>query len=478
MEKEYIKDLKCNYLVLKGKSSEKSYKNKMLEQYTIPGLVRTEIRCIDNLELFYYDITDLKTIHSIWQENTLHFEEVKNLLERIFEIIDNSMEYFLEQGDFILNTEYMYVKGKLEKLQLCYFPGFGENIVSQLAAFFEYIMNKADYKEEPLVLLIYALYKESREKNTTLYKLKDILKTYNHQQIKVKKIVPSQVIESTENKLPIPQNEKTFQQNTGVKKEETDRSGEYEKQEEVSFYELQTYILGGAAVAVGIGALLILYKGGILSNEMGEPDFIKLLAGAAVMVCLVGYVITKLFDPKYKSTKMVTKVMYDDSKMERTDKNLPEEEYISFATDDAGILISPGGRSQEKENNDRQEEYATEILSIEDKTEILYQENTDPFYYLVTKKKENTIEIPINSFPFYIGKDKNSNQLVLKENSVSRLHAVLTVKEREILLTDLGSTNGTYVNGQKIEKNMPISISNSDELAFSREIYLLKEKEF
>ncbi|BCJ97014.1 DUF6382 domain-containing protein [Anaerocolumna chitinilytica] len=474
MEKEYIKDLKCNYLVLKGKNSEKSYKNKMLEQYTIPGLVRTEIRCIDNLELFYYDITDLKTIHSIWQENTLHFEEVKTLLERIFEIIDNSMEYFLEQDDFILNTEYMYVKGKLEKLQLCYFPGFGENIVSQLAAFFEYIMNKADYKEEPLVLLIYALYKESREKNTTLYKLKEILKTYNHQQIKVKKIVPSQVIGSTENKIPISKNEKTFQQDTGVKKEETDRSGEYEKQEEISFYELQTYILGGAAVAVGIGALLILYKGGILSNEMGEPDFIKLLAGSAVMVSLVGYVITKLFDPKYKSTKMVTKVMYEDSKERLTDKNLSEqgkspEEQI-YATVKGTIL-----KDNELTNPD--EECVTQILDEEEKTEILYRQ-PEPTYCLVAKDKENLIDIPIDCFPFYIGKDKNRNGLVLKENSVSRLHAVFTIRDGEVFLTDLGSTNGTHVNGQKLLKNQPVPINNSDELAFSRVFYLFKMKEF
>lgn len=477
MEKEYIKDLKFNYLVLKGKSSEKSYTNKMLEQYTIPGLLRTEIRSIDNLELFYYNITDLKTVHSLWQDNTFHFGEVKALLEKLFEIVDNSMEYFLEQDDFILNAEYLFIKGKLESLQLCYFPGYGENIVNQLAAFFEYIMNKADYKEEPLVLLIYALYKESREKNTTLYKLKDILKTHDNQQIKIKKIVPPQEIRTTENEIPISKKEIPLKQDTAARKEE-DRSGEYEKQEEISFYELQTYILGGAAVAVGIGALLILYKSGILSNEMGEPDFIKLLGGAAVIVCLTGYVIIKLFDPKMKSTRMVTKVMYEDNKEKLTDKNLPEEEYMSFNTNTCSMLKSTERIRLEKENTNGLKEYDTEILSGEEKTEILYQQSAEPFYYLVAKKKENIVEIPIDSFPFYIGKEEKCNQLVLKENSVSRLHAVLTIKEGEILLTDLGSTNGTHVNGQKIEKNMPIQITNSDELAFSREIYLLKVKGF
>lgn len=470
MEKEYIKDLKFNYLVLKGKSSEKSYKNKMLEQYTIPGLLRTEIRSIDNLELFYYNITDLKTIHSLWQDNTLHFGEVKALLEKLFEIVDNSMEYFLEQDDFILNAEYLFIKGKLESLQLCYFPGYSENIVNQLATFFEYIMNKVDYKEEPLVLLIYALYKESREKNTTLYKLKDILKTHDNQQIKIKKIVPPQEIRTTENEIPISKKEIPVKQDTAAKKEE-DRSGEYEKQEEISFYELQTYILGGAAVAVGIGALLILYKSGILSNEMGEPDFIKLLAGAAVIVCLTGYVIIKLFDPKMKSTRMVTKVMYEDKKDEQKEEEIPGEVYASSMA----VTNEPW---KVKETLNLEEEYVTQILVEEEKTEILYQQNAEPSYCLVAKDKENLIDIPIDSFPFYIGKDKNRNQLVLKESSVSRLHAVLTIREEEVFLTDLGSTNGTHVNGQRLSKNQPIPINNSDELAFSREIYLFKMKVF
>lgn len=470
MEKEYIKDLKFNYLVLKGKSSEKSYKNKMLEQYTIPGLLRTEIRSIDNLELFYYNITDLKTVHSLWQDNTFHFGEVKALLEKLFEIVDNSMEYFLEQDDFILNAEYLFIKGKLESLQLCYFPGYGENIVNQLAAFFEYIMNKADYKEEPLVLLIYALYKESREKNTTLYKLKDILKTHDNQQIKIKKIVPPQEIRTTENEIPISKKEIPLKQDTAARKEE-DRSGEYEKQEEISFYELQNYILGGAAVAVGIGALLILYKSGILSNEMGEPDFIKLLGGAAVIVCLTGYVIIKLFDPKMKSTRMVTKVMYEDKKDERKEEEIPGGVYASSMA----VTNEPW---KVKETPNLEEEYVTQILVEEEKTEILYQQNSEPSYCLVAKDKENLVDIPIDSFPFYIGKDKNRNQLVLKESSVSRLHAVLTIREEEVFLTDLGSTNGTHVNGQRLSKNQPITINNSDELAFSREIYLFKMKEF
>src|SRR5260370_25666559 len=50
-----------------------------------------------------------------------------------------------------------------------------------------------------------------------------------------------------------------------------------------------------------------------------------------------------------------------------------------------------------------------------------------------------------------------SNDLVLNHPSVSRHHARLTVLPGDtVLLIDLGSLNGTYVNGQQIQEH-PIS---------------------
>lgn len=557
LEKEYVKDRKSNYLVLKGRGDERSYKNKMLSQYTIPGLLRTEIRSIDNIELFYYDVTDLKTVETAYKDKVFHFSEVKSLLREIFQIVDSSMEYFLEQDDFLLQPEYLFLRKGPEDLQLCYFPGYDENIVNQLAVLFEFIMNKAEYKEEPLVLLIYALYKESRERSTTLQKLKDILKEYDHQEIKVKKVLPTLEVENLENDTAVKrETDKVVDKKPGgfIKeagarlKKNDDRTetavnlaGEYEKQEEVSYYEVQTYIIGGAAAAVGIGVLFILYKNGILSNGMGEPDAVKVAAGIAVIVCLVGYVFSRLFDPKMKSTKMVTTLMYEEDKPAsnkvdiRGNKTALRENEMDVRGNKTALreneMDNRGNRTAlreskmdnrgnrmalrenemdnrenrtalrenkmvYRENKDRElksgnpvstvkedavyeiDEFATQILEEEGKTEILFAVPVGVPYFLIAKDTENPWDIPIKDFPFYIGKDKSRNQLVLKEGSVSRLHAVLTIRGQEVFLTDLDSTNGTYVNGQKVEKNQPVPINNSDELAFSREVYLFKVKEF
>src|SRR5687768_1782650 len=42
--------------------------------------------------------------------------------------------------------------------------------------------------------------------------------------------------------------------------------------------------------------------------------------------------------------------------------------------------------------------------------------------------------------------------MVLVEDMVSRKHAKITVDQGKILIEDLGSTNGTFVNGEKVKQ--------------------------
>ncbi len=58
--------------------------------------------------------------------------------------------------------------------------------------------------------------------------------------------------------------------------------------------------------------------------------------------------------------------------------------------------------------------------------------------------------IPLGALPLSIGRIE-SNGLVLPTQEVSRRHCVARVVDGEVRLADLGSTNGTFVNGSRIE---------------------------
>lgn len=54
------------------------------------------------------------------------------------------------------------------------------------------------------------------------------------------------------------------------------------------------------------------------------------------------------------------------------------------------------------------------------------------------------------------------------ENGVSRLHATVKVAEGNIMISDLGSANGTRVNGQRIPAHTPQQLENGDILTLGK----------
>ena len=68
---------------------------------------------------------------------------------------------------------------------------------------------------------------------------------------------------------------------------------------------------------------------------------------------------------------------------------------------------------------------------------------------------------PINS----IGRNVN-NTIYVEDDFVSATHAMLTFRGRSWFVEDQGSTNGTYVNGHRIDR--PVALSFGDELGIGR----------
>jgi hypothetical protein len=63
--------------------------------------------------------------------------------------------------------------------------------------------------------------------------------------------------------------------------------------------------------------------------------------------------------------------------------------------------------------------------------------------------------------------------MVLVEDMVSRKHAVITTQGGQILIQDLGSTNGTFVNGEKIDRTRKTRLNAGDRILIGTSIIKL-----
>lgn len=75
---------------------------------------------------------------------------------------------------------------------------------------------------------------------------------------------------------------------------------------------------------------------------------------------------------------------------------------------------------------------------------------------------------PVLSFPFRIGRNDTAD-LHVDSNQVSREHAVITRHGKKFHVQDLGSTNGTFINGERIEEAV---LADGDVLSFAEVEFL------
>jgi pSer/pThr/pTyr-binding forkhead associated (FHA) protein len=68
---------------------------------------------------------------------------------------------------------------------------------------------------------------------------------------------------------------------------------------------------------------------------------------------------------------------------------------------------------------------------------------------------EQTRRIPVTQAEFLIGRGTDCD-LRLPVSSISRHHCIIRLGNEEVTLVDLGSSNGTYLNGQRIRSQADV----------------------
>ncbi|MGK7872053.1 MAG: FHA domain-containing protein [Xenococcaceae cyanobacterium] len=87
-------------------------------------------------------------------------------------------------------------------------------------------------------------------------------------------------------------------------------------------------------------------------------------------------------------------------------------------------------------------------------------------YLLLHTQKGNCCILLVGRICWTIGRSKDNN-LVIREPLISRHHAILQYTEnREFYLIDLGSRNGTFVNGRRV--SIPVTLCDTDRVTFGQ----------
>lgn len=94
-------------------------------------------------------------------------------------------------------------------------------------------------------------------------------------------------------------------------------------------------------------------------------------------------------------------------------------------------------------------------------------------YQLVMRSGPNAGKIyPLEQAELTIGRD-TTNAIAINDAEVSRRHAKLTLRGTEYVIEDLGSTNGTFISGQRLSG--PYTLRPGDLISLGENIVLMFE---
>lgn len=86
------------------------------------------------------------------------------------------------------------------------------------------------------------------------------------------------------------------------------------------------------------------------------------------------------------------------------------------------------------------------------------------FFYDIQKKRRT---LPIRKEVYKIGRERSFVDYCLDRPTVSRVHAQVTYHDDNFYITDLDSTNHTYINGNMILTKKEFIIKNGNIIRFA-----------
>ena len=123
MIREYRRDLQHSYLVMHTEemNMEDNYVMRMITENTISGLLSCSCKRIDDIILYYYDVTSQISLKERLNHKKIHGKEMLLLLNCLVTVLNNIDEYLLPGDGICLDMDCIFVDAQMEIVKFCYF---------------------------------------------------------------------------------------------------------------------------------------------------------------------------------------------------------------------------------------------------------------------------------------------------------------------------------------------------------------------
>ena len=504
---------------------EDDYEVKMLMFNMPEHFLAITMNEIDGRNCIYYDISSKQQLSKLFEYGKVTMEEVKTMFNNISEMVRVVDEYMLDLDRVILKPQHIYVSLANKKYSFMYSPIAGNSdFYDNMRSLFEYILERFDHSVEKSSLVrFYEIYQRilvrdytprnlmsffEKDDNTQIdieddnnkhvgKTYHDAVQTCNREINRMKSeseavgygkddTVKDSIVKDYNRKNGIVrernQKERTTKDITCKTDENSLNNGKIIKDVLPETAEdNKSNKSGKKAVFVmkAVGAVILLNA--FLSMFLKTYAVVKLNTAASV-ICIIACIL--IFYVSGKVADIIGEIASEDKVTEdelipyrmhnNTDKSYerkPEAEH-EYMEDAEKTSYSSMVTARVMKDEEEQEIKVSHTMLLSDYLKMLKDnkltlsllDNKDNRLYMKNEEAyEQTLEnIEPVKYPCTIGSLEGSADIFIDSPVISKMHACLLKEDDKFYIEDMNSTNGTYINDERIAMHSKTRIADGD----------------
>lgn len=423
----------------------------MISQNKIAGIVKLEVKQLDSNVKLCYHVNGLISLTNYLKRQTISKFEFTEILDNILSILFGCKNYLLNDNSFILEEDFIYINPKSKQISLIYWPLEIEcNVTQEFRSFVvNLLINTAtiDTNDNYVQLVLNQI--KADQCGLAEFREQLITITGNGQQA----LWPAE--ESS-----VPAGEEVPGPATEKGKEEDRRNSVKLPDGEWSKLKIRKTVLIISAIlsviCAGVSILPVEFQ--VLTTRLDRATAIVFGLSLASLLALISILaLTK------KNKAVRTVVVNTASEMSARAANCPLPKNSL-----SPVVIE--GKGPEEAIIFTDEKVSTETALLDDQTmeTALLSDCCLPHLKSVIGEES----IVIDKAKFTVGRQEEISDHVINNKNIGRLHAQISCLNNNYYITDMDSTNGTFVNGSRILSNKQYLLNNNDKVALANLEYL------
>ena len=436
----YVQDGGRNYLKSEP-VGEVDYIVGMFAHNDIPAFVPVSFKSLNLENYFCYNMNGLIPINQSFEMNKLTTDRIEAFLRSIIKAAKSMEEFLLPFDRLITDEAYIYESlGKKDEFHWIYGIESGNCTFTRL---FERLLDRVDYKDDSAVKMIYSLYQAAKESEG----MQGVSTGGSLQRIREKAeeilSAPHMSLDMRAREIIRAENERnSIKRLKGIETGTGDKACSKE-------------IEGADSMARRYRAEAESKKARSQRVDIEDKPKAKI----------------SLFKQRQNEEKS-DKTMFVKSKLKKVWDYLNSD--IGSKPEKLVDLQTVGENELSYNVREVKQPKIEASDNAGEATTLLTGAMISNGIYCLKPEDTNEDNILLTEFPFFIGKSGDKTHHTIEDSTVSRFHARIDREEEELWLTDLNSTNGTFLNGIRLMPFGRMRVNKGDSIVISRKRYEFK----